>query len=109
MTNIKRAFGASAAITITLGGLTNGNSQESAAIDNSTDLFLDAVVKLAIKLQTGTPGSDLAILVYFAGSEDGASYTDNATGANAAITLRSPTNLRGPFIINTPTPGRLTY
>ena len=75
----------------------------------SARALLDALVQLNLKLLTGTPASDKAIYIYAYGSEDGTDYTDNATGTDAAITLRSPTNLRLIGVINTPDVGGLTY
>ncbi|KKL83382.1 hypothetical protein LCGC14_1975290 [marine sediment metagenome] len=109
MANIKQAFGTSTAITLTLASLAQAAARECTAVDNTTNLFLDVLVHLNIKLQTGTPASDKAINIYVYGSEDGTDYTDNATGTDAAITLRSPTNLRLIGIINTPDGGLLTY
>lgn len=107
--DIKQAFGTSTAMTCTLASLTEGSARECTAVDNTTDKFLDALVHFNIKLQTGTPASDKAINIYVYGSEDGTDYTDNATGSDAAITLRSPTNLRLIAIIHTPDSGGLTY
>lgn len=107
--NIKRAFASPASITCTLASLASTSARESNSVDNTTNLYLDAMLRLDIKLQTGTPGLDKAISVWFAGSEDGTNFTDNATGSDAAISIRTPTNLRGPFIINTPDSGGLTY
>jgi len=109
MAERKLKFASSAAVTITLASLAQAAARECTAIDNSNNLYLDAVLYLAIPLQAGTPGSDKAIYVWFYGSEDGTNYTDNATGSDAAVTLRSPTNLRGPFVIATPDSGALTY
>lgn len=109
MATIKSLYGTSTSITITLASLASGSSRESAAVDNTTNLFLDALVYLAIPLATGTPAGDKAIYVYAAGSEDGTNYGDNATGSDAAITLRSPTNLRLIGVINTPDSGAVTY
>lgn len=109
MANIKTEFGTSTAITITLASLATATARECTVIDNTSNKFLDAMVYLAIKLQTGTPASDRAIYVWFYGSEDGTNYTDNATGSDAAVTMRSPSNLRGPFVIATPDSGALTY
>jgi hypothetical protein len=105
------AYATSTGITITLASLASGSTtaRESTAIDNTTNKYVDAMVYLAIKLATGTPANDKAIYVYFYGSEDGTNFTDNATGTDAALTLRSPTNLRGPFVISTPDAGALTY
>ena len=105
------SYATSTTITITLASLASSAtaSRESTAIDNTSNLYLDAMVYLAIPLQTGTPANDKAIYVYFYGSEDGTNYTDNATGRDAALTLRVPTNLRGPWIISCPDSGALTY
>ncbi len=109
MANIKQAFGASTAITITLASLADGNARKSAAVDNGTDKFLDVLFKVVVQLATGTPVSDQAINIYLAGSEDGTDYTDNYTDGDAALTLRSPTNLKLVEIIEIPDSGALTY
>jgi hypothetical protein len=96
-------------ITISLASLANNAARESTFIDNSSTLFLDAMVYLAIQLQTGTPSNDQAIQIWFYGSSDATNYTDNATGTNAPLTMRTPTNLRGPWTIVTPTSGGLLY
>lgn len=109
MATRKLSYDSSAGITISLVSLAQAAARESTAIDNTTNLYVDAMVYLAIKLQTGTPGSDKVINVWFYGSEDGTNYGDNATGSDAAVTLRSPHNFIGPWIINTPDSGGLTY
>jgi hypothetical protein len=105
----KVTYGTSTAITCTLASLAGGSARESTALDNTSNLFLDVLVYVACKLQTGTPGSDKQINVYVYGSEDGTNYTDNATGTDAAITLRSPSNLRVIGVLATPDSGALTY
>jgi len=109
MSDIKLAYPVAANITITLASLASGSARESTAIDNTSNLYLDAEVYLALKLQTGSPSSDKAIYIYGAASADGTNYTDNATGSDAAITLRAPTNLRLLGVIATPDSGALTY
>jgi len=110
MANIKLEYGAaSQAITCTLASLANGSARECTAVDNGTNKFLDALLYLALKLATGTPASDKALYVWFYSSEDGTNYSDNATGSDAGVTLRSPNNFRGPFMIQTPDSGALTY
>src|SRR3989304_5872418 len=73
MADIKKAYGTSTAITITLASLAHSDNagRESAAIDNGTDKFIDALVQIAIKLAAGTPSADKAVYVYAYGSEDG--------------------------------------
>lgn len=111
MANVKEAFSTSAAITITLASMASSNTagQESASVDNGTNLYRDALVTVQIKLATGTPGNDKAIYIYAAGSEDGTNWGDNATGNNAAVTLRNPHNWRQIGVINTPDAGAVTY
>lgn len=106
----KQALGtASQGITITLASLATGSARQSTSIDNTSNLFLDALVYLAIPIVAGTPGADKAIYVYAFGSEDGTNYTDNAGASDAAITLRAPTNLKYVDTIATPDSGALTY
>jgi hypothetical protein len=109
MANFKQAFGGDSAFTLTLASLANAAARESTAIDNSSNLYVDALLRLQIKLATGTPASDKLINIYAYGSEDGSNYGDNATGTDAAVTLRSPTNLRLVYTLYTPDAGALTY
>jgi len=111
MPDIKTKFGTSTAFTLTLASLATSATaaRESTNVDNTTDLFVDALVRVHVKLQAGTPASDKAVYVFVYGSEDGTNYTDNATGTNAALTMRDPSNLRLIGIISTPDSGGLTY
>lgn len=107
--NVNVAFGTSTSITQTLASLATGSARESTAVDNSSNLYLDALVRVQVKLQSGSPASDKTVYVYAYGSEDGTNYTDNATGSDAAITLRAPSNLDHIGAIATPDSGALTY
>lgn len=112
--NQKIEYGtASQAITLLLApsgtGLANGGARESTAIDNTTNKYLDAMVYLAVKLATGSPAGEKVIKVYFAASEDGTNYTYNATGSDGALTMVSPANLLGPFIIQAPNSGAVVW
>ncbi len=95
---IKTQYGAEAqAITITLASLGVTGVRESNAVDNRTDLFLDALVTVKIDLADGgTLGADKRVYVYAAGVVDQATplWPDRVTGSDAAITLDSPTNLK---------------
>ena len=111
MSVIKKEYGASTAITITLASLAHSDNagRESDAVDNGTNKFIDAFVQVAIKLAAGTPSADKAVYVYAYGSEDGTTFTDNATGADAAITLTDPPNMKLIGVIRCPSAGALTY
>ncbi|MCZ2077901.1 MAG: hypothetical protein LC130_23220 [Bryobacterales bacterium] len=93
MTTLAASYGTSTAFTITLNSLAASASagRESTAIDNTSNLYVDALVSVWLTLAAGTPS--LGIYVYVYGSEDGTNYPDAITGSDAAYTLKSPTNL----------------
>jgi hypothetical protein len=109
MTSLRAEYGTSSGITISLASITSGGAQQSSTVDNTGNMFVDVLVQLSIKLQTGTPSGEKIIYVYVFGSEDGTRLTDNATGTDGTITLREPTNLRLLGVIHTPDAGGLTY
>jgi hypothetical protein len=101
MATVKLAYGTSTALTCTLANLGTGTARTSEAQDNSGGLFVDAMVTLKLCLLTGAAtGNSNAVHVYFYGSEDGVNFTDNVTGTDAGLTLRSPHSLVGPHTIN---------
>lgn len=105
MATTKPAYATSVAITITLNSLGNGAARESTAIDNSSNLYLDAHVRVSVSV--GSVSGSPQVLVYFYGSEDGSVYPDTITGTDAAVTLEDPTVLRGPVVIPTPTSSKV--
>lgn len=104
-------YSASTSISITLENLASHtvNGRESAAVDNATTRYRDVLVSGKTKLVTGTPSGDKAIYVYAYGSELAGRFSDNATGVDAAIVLRSPTALRLVGVVPCPDAGGLTY
>lgn len=80
-------------ITITLASLASGSARASTAVDNTTNLFTDALATVKVKTSTGTTSGQKAANVYaYATTDGGTTYTEGATGTDAAITLTSPTN-----------------
>lgn len=110
---IKPLYAAAVAFTITLASLADAACRECTAIINTSNLYLDAMLSLAFKLQAGTPaasdGGQPRIEIYAYQLAEGTIYTDNATGTDAALTMRVPTNLMLIGIIYTPDAGALTY
>lgn len=87
MADIKSKYGANnQAITITLNGLADNALRASLAIDNSANLFLDALVQLKINTgNVGAPAGEKNCIIYAFGTADGgATYSGGATGADAA-------------------------
>jgi hypothetical protein len=96
-------------ISISLASLAHDAARSSASIDNTSDLFLDALVQLQVVLQTGTPGSDGVIFVYAYGTADSDTvamwgHTD-IDGTDKAMTLINFDNLRRIGTIACPTSG----
>lgn len=105
MATLKTAYSGSlgVAISCTLASLASASARESAAVDNQTNLYIDALVEVTVKLQAGSPASDKAVYVYAAGSVDASTWPDAVTGSDAAITMNSPTQLRLLGVIFAPT------
>jgi len=94
MATIKTSYGTSnQAITITLASLAPDTTRSSAAIDNTTNLYLDALVQVTVKTGTSAiPDSDV-VNIYAYGSTDGGTTYPEGTGVDAVITLTAPTQL----------------
>lgn len=105
MSSIKQAFGAATAFTITLNSLASSATagRESTAVDNTSDLYLDALVEVLISFPNSAPANDKAIYVYAYDSVDGTNYAGAATGSDAAYTMDDPTVLALIGVIPIPT------
>lgn len=115
MSLIKNTLGTSTTTVITLAALaasTAGAGRECTVIDNSSNLYLDAMLYIACKVASGTIGMDKSIYVYLYGSEDGANFEEvMVTGTDAAITFNETGNnlrLGGVLSFGTSTTGNMT-
>ena len=106
MATTKALYASSASITISFNSLTNGSGRESTAVDNSSNLYLDAHVRVSAAVGSVSGGPQ--VLVYAYGSEDGSLYPDTVTGSDANISLENPTVIRLATVIPTPTSSK-TY
>lgn len=95
MADVKYAFGAATAITLTLNSLASSATagRASTAVDNGTNLYLDALVDVRIVFPNSAPGSDSAIYVFAYASLDGTNYPEDITGTDAALTFKTNTPL----------------
>jgi hypothetical protein len=84
MADRKLAYGSATSITITLTSLGSAGYRESTAVDNTSNLYLDAFVGGIT--QIGAVTADGQIEIYAYGSWDGTSYTAGVTGSDATIT-----------------------
>ncbi len=106
-TTIKSFYGSNnQAITCTITSLVNasgsfGAGRASTVVDNTTNLYLDALVVAKIKTSASALANDKAVYVYAYGSADGGTnYTDGITGTDAAFTATNPPNVRLIGVIN---------
>jgi len=77
MASLSTVYGTTQTITVTgLGTLANGSSATSAAIDNTSDLFLDALAEIVIDTASGATAAGY-IEIYVKGSIDNTDYDDD--------------------------------
>lgn len=95
MPTFKEQFGSSnQALTWTLASLGASATvgRESTVVDNSSNLFMDALLFLVF--ETGTVSGNKQVLLYaYATADGGTTYSEAATGTNAAFTRKDPTTL----------------
>lgn len=104
MSSIKTAYGSNnQAITCTITSLANNGQRSSAAIDNTSNLFLDALVTVKIKTNASGTSASGYVAVYAYGTTDGGTTYgggESGMGTDAGVTLASPPNLVLLGIIN---------
>lgn len=95
MPDFKEKFGTSnQSITITIASLAASATvgREGTAVDNSSNLFFDAL--LVVWFETGTVTGNKQFLIYaYATADGGSSYTEAASGSDAGFTRKDPTLL----------------
>lgn len=96
MADVKAKFGTNGqAFTLTIASLSDTSARQSTPVDNSTNLYTDALVSLKIKSNAaGTSASGFVGVYAFASVDGGSTYTESAGSTDAAITLVTPTALR---------------
>lgn len=86
--------GGNTTIVITLASLPpDGGARSSAAVDNTTNLFVDALVQIQTKTATDTVPQACVLNVYAYASTDGGVTYPEGTGTDSVVTLAVPTSL----------------
>lgn len=100
--NVTQKYGTSnQTITITVASLANNGARQSTVIDNSSNLFFDALVFVKVKSAAASTSSTGTVNVYAVGTADGGTtYSENAGASDAAITLTAPPNARLIGVVN---------
>ena len=96
MSTIKTLYGTEKqSITVTLASLGNGNARSSAVVDNTSNLFLEALVQIQIKSASSSTSTTGVVAIYAYGTVDAAdSLYPEGAGTDTGVTLVSPTNLK---------------
>lgn len=93
--NVKLVYTGKVSLTCTLTSVTNNTQWGCASVDNTTNLYLDAVTFIQIKTNAAGTSATGTLNVYAYGSADsGTTYSDSVTGTNASQTLTSPPNVK---------------
>ena len=87
-------------ITCGMDGLTNTSARSCTAIDNTTNLYLDALVQLQLETASGSLGTVPVVYVYAYGLSEGGFYTDGVSGTDGNFTMPTNPNLKLVQIIN---------
>ncbi len=93
MATVTTNYTAAATVTITVTSLADGGYRSSAAVDNSSNKYVDAIV--GGKIQVGAVGADGMIAIYAYGSYDGTEYTAGLDGDDQTITWGSDPSTTG--------------
>jgi hypothetical protein len=103
MSTVKALYGTSnQTITCTLTSLGSGSAQQSTAVSNATNLYLDVLVFVQVKTNSSGTSTTGSVLVYAYGTADGGTtYSDGMTGSNGSATPTNPPNLPLLGVINT--------
>lgn len=89
------------AITLTHASLGNNSARAGTAIDNSSNLFVEALVGGKVKSGASGTTSTGTVNIYAYGSADGGTtYSDSASGTDGAITLTVPPNAKLIGVVN---------
>src|SRR5262245_44265543 len=90
MATIKQSQGSATAFTVTnLHSLANSATAgwQSAVVDNTSDLYLDAHVMVVVDFANTAPANSRCLFVYAYGGLESGTYTNPASGSEGTITL----------------------
>lgn len=90
------AYSSQTSITITLASLATAAARQSTVVDNTSNLYLDALVTVQVIFANTALSADQVAYVYAYGGDQGGSpiYTGGATGSDGSYTMTSPTPLK---------------
>lgn len=90
MSDVKQAFASAVSLTVTnLHSLASSATAgwQSAVVDNTTNLYMDALVQVKVDFANTAPANSKALFVYAYGGVESGVYSNPASGSEGAITL----------------------
>lgn len=93
--DLKNAYATKGTVTVTLTSLANGSARESTVIDNTSNKYVDYFLR--VKTNGVASGTGQVNVYGYAGLGD-TTYTDGATGTDAAFTAAN--RLNGPLVVS---------
>jgi hypothetical protein len=83
-TTLKPTYAANATITITLTSLASAAYRQSAAVDNTTNLYADAMIYGHVKSLASAGLNNIYSLFLVWSNDGGTTYSNNASGSDAS-------------------------
>lgn len=87
MSTVKIAYASAATITCSMASKTSGQGQRSAVVDNSSNLYVDALVLVSLTIGTFTSPARFDVYAY-ASADDGTTYETGGSTDAAWNTIR---------------------
>lgn len=85
-TDVKVKYASVATIVCTCSGIADNSARESTALDNSSNLYMDAFIQGSIAAATAALTTNpIAYVRAYAGLDGGTTFTGNASGSDAAM------------------------
>ena len=109
---VQPLYGTATAITCTLASLAASSTvgRSTLAIDNTTNKYLDAIVRAEFTTGASALGGNKGVYIYVYGSEDGTNFEQEESlqpGTDASYTINNPTVFRRAAIIPVATSSKL--
>jgi hypothetical protein len=90
MSDVKSAYGSATAFTVTnLHSLASSTTAgwQSAVVDNTSNLYLDALVQIVLDFANTAPANSRGVYVFAYGGIESGVYSNPASGSQGTITL----------------------
>jgi hypothetical protein len=108
-TTLKTSYASSSTITCTLTSLANASARQSTVVDNTSNLYIDALIGGEFTTGSGTLSTPAFINIYVYALTDGTNYSGSATGSDSAWSLPTYKNVTIAATVYVNTAGTIEY